>query len=240
VRFIQANAIALTVVAIQGAWLADSASARISTSTRRPGSLAAGAAAGSPASSVAGVQERGRILGRPSAPVTLVVFSDLQCPACLPFFLKALPALLPRWVTTGFVRLEYRSFETATRGPLEFIEEVSAADAAGAQNLEWAYVESFFEAQRPEDSEYVNAAFLEEIAARTPKLDRVAWQAHHADPRYQPQIVEDQRLAERHRIIGDPSFLIGRTRRTLRLFEPVAYSAATFARAFRSILRGRR
>ena len=142
-------------------------------------------------------------------------------------------------MTTGFVRLEYRSLETATLNPSEFIEEVSAADAAGAQNLEWPYVESFFEAQQPEGSEYVNAAFLEEIAARRPKLDRASWQSQRADPRFRRQIAEDQLLALRHGISRDPSFLIGRTKKILRPFEPAAYSAAAFARAFRSILHSR-
>jgi protein-disulfide isomerase len=193
----------------------------------------------SAASALARVGERGRVLGWQSAPVTLVVFSDLQCPACDPFFLQALPALLPRWVTTGKVRLEYRFLQTATRNRRELIEEASAADAAGAQNLEWPYVARFFEAQQPEGTEYVNASFLEQIAAETPKLDLAAWRAQRADPRYRREIIGDERLAARRNIVGTPDFLLGHTGKTLHRFEPPSYSAAPFARAFRAILRAR-
>jgi len=197
------------------------------------------AAGTSPALALARVAEQGRILGRPSAPVTMVVFSDLQCPICIPFFLEVLPALLPRWVLTGKVRLEYRSLETATRNRREFIEQESAANAAGAQNLQWPYVASFFEAQQPEGSEYVNAAFLQRIAARTPRLDLAAWQAQRAYPRYRRQFLADERLSERHQIWGTPSFLIGRTGKPLRTFDPPAYTVPPFVKAFRTILRGR-
>jgi protein-disulfide isomerase len=185
---------------------------------------------------LARVAEQGRILGHSSAPVTMVVFSDLQCPICIPFFLKVLPALLPRWVLTGKVRLEYRSVETATRNRREFIEQESAADAAGAQNLEWPYVASFFEDQQEEGSEYVNAGFLERIAARTPRLDRAAWEAQRANPRFQREILADERLSDRHRINGTPSFLIGRTGKPLRTFEPPAYNLPAFVKALRAIL----
>jgi protein-disulfide isomerase len=169
----------------------------------------------------------------------MVVFSDLQCPVCVPFFLKVLPALLPRWVLTGKVRLEYRSLETATRNRREFIEQESAANAAGAQNLEWPYVASFFEAQQPEGSEYVNAGFLERIAARTPRLDLGSWQAQRADPLYRRDFLADERLSERHQIWGTPSFLIGRTGKPLRTLDPPTYTVPPFVKAFRTILRGR-
>jgi protein-disulfide isomerase len=197
------------------------------------------AAGTSPALALARVTEQGRILGRPSAPITMVVFSDLQCPICIPFFLKVLPTLLPRWVLTGKVRLEYRSLETATRNRREFIEQESAADAAGAQNLEWPYVARFFEDQQEEGSEYVTTGFLERIAARTPRLDLGSWQAQRGNPRYRRQILADERLSERHRINGTPSFLIGRTGKPLRTFEPPAYNTPPFVKAFRAILRGR-
>jgi protein-disulfide isomerase len=197
------------------------------------------AAGARPALALARLAEQGRILGRPSAPITMVVFSDLQCPVCIPFFLKILPALLPRWVLTGKVRFEYRSLETATRNRREFIEQESAANAAGAQNLEWPFVESFFEAQQPEGREYVNAGFLERIAARTPRLDLGSWQAQRADSRYREEFLADERLSERHGIVGTPSFLIGRTGKPLRTFNPHGYSVPPFVKAFRTILRRR-
>jgi hypothetical protein len=122
---------------------------------------------------------------------------------------------------------------------VEFIEQESAANAAGAQNLEWPYVASFFEDQQQEGSEYVNVGFLERIAARTLGLDLGSWQAQRADPRYRREFLADERLSERHQIWGTPSFLIGRTGKPLRTFNPRGYNVPPFVKAFRTILRRR-
>jgi protein-disulfide isomerase len=189
--------------------------------------------------SLARVSEHGSILGRVDAPVTLVVFGDLQCPACDPFFLELLPKLLGRWVQTGRVRIEYRSLQTATRNRHEFVEEAIAASAAGAQGAEWLFVEAFLRAHGEEGTEYATEEFLDRLALQLPGLDVAKWKADRADPRHRAQVIADERLAGRHHIDGTPGFLLGRTGRTLHTFEPFAYSARVFDKAFVAVLRRR-
>jgi protein-disulfide isomerase len=194
------------------------------------------AQAGSP---LAHVPEQGKILGRAQAPVTLVVFSDLQCPPCGSFLLGTLPKLLDRWVLTGKVRLEYRSLQTATGSPQEFAKEAIAASAAGAQDAEWLFAEAFLRAQKEEGTEYATESFLDGIAAQIPGLDLAKWKVDRTDPRYRSQLRADAALAARHRLNGTPSFLLGRTGRRMRAFEPGSFAAREFAKGFEAVLRRR-
>lgn len=50
------------------------------------------------------------ILGDPDAPVTIVEFSDFQCPYCRSFFNETLPQLISDYVDTGKVKIVYRDF----------------------------------------------------------------------------------------------------------------------------------
>src|SRR3989441_5343555 len=54
------------------------------------------------------------VLGRADAPVTLVEFSDYQCPFCQRFFATTLPALKKDYVDTGKVRYVFRDFPLTT------------------------------------------------------------------------------------------------------------------------------
>jgi protein-disulfide isomerase len=62
-------------------------------------------------------------LGSPSAPITLEVYTDYQCPHCREFYLDVLPSLTKEFIATGKVRLIHRDFrlpqfqfsKTATR-----------------------------------------------------------------------------------------------------------------------------
>jgi protein-disulfide isomerase len=65
--------------------------------------------------------------GNPDAPVTIVEFSDFECPFCRRFFHETLPAIHRRYVDTGQVRLVFRDF------PLDDIHPRArkAAEAAG-------------------------------------------------------------------------------------------------------------
>jgi protein-disulfide isomerase len=48
--------------------------------------------------------------GSPSAPITLELYTDYQCPHCREFFLETLPYIIKDFVATGKVRLIHRDF----------------------------------------------------------------------------------------------------------------------------------
>jgi len=73
------------------------------------------------------------ILGNPDAPVTLVEFSDYQCPFCVKFSRKVYPKLKKKYIDTGKLRVVVRSM------PLSFHKlarkAAQAAYCAGEQGL---------------------------------------------------------------------------------------------------------
>lgn len=50
------------------------------------------------------------VFGDPSAPITLVEFSDFQCPYCHRFVKETLPLIEENYIKTGKVKLIYRDF----------------------------------------------------------------------------------------------------------------------------------
>jgi protein-disulfide isomerase len=48
--------------------------------------------------------------GSPSAPITLELYTDYQCPSCRNFYMEVLPPLISQYVATGKVRLIHRDF----------------------------------------------------------------------------------------------------------------------------------
>lgn len=51
-----------------------------------------------------------KVSGSPTAPITIELYTDYECPACRSFFLYVLPDLTKDFVTTGKVRLVHRDF----------------------------------------------------------------------------------------------------------------------------------
>ncbi|MEK6889470.1 MAG: thioredoxin domain-containing protein [Nanoarchaeota archaeon] len=54
------------------------------------------------------------VLGSPDAPVTIIEFSDYQCPYCERFWSQTLPLIKEQYIDTGKVKLIYRDY------PLDF------------------------------------------------------------------------------------------------------------------------
>lgn len=52
----------------------------------------------------------GKTMGNPSAPVTLQVFSDYECPSCKLFHDNTLPDIMRDYVATGKIYVVYRDF----------------------------------------------------------------------------------------------------------------------------------
>ena len=77
----------------------------------------------------------GYVLGRPDAPLTMVEFTDLQCPFCRQFILTSFDEIKKNWIDTGKLRYISRDF------PLDFhaqaMPAARAARCAGEQGKFW-------------------------------------------------------------------------------------------------------
>jgi protein-disulfide isomerase len=173
---------------------------------------------------IGGIPQSGNVLGNPNAPVTLKYFGDLECPICKEFTLGDLPTLIPKYVRTGKMKIEYHSMETATHEPETFRTQQIAALAAGKQNLGWYYIELFYHEQGEEDSGYVTESYLQGLAQQVPGLNLPSWSAARNEQVYAEQLKRDEQTVAQQGFTGTPSFLLGKTGGTLQQFKPESYN----------------
>jgi len=84
------------------------------------------------------------VLGDPKAPVTMIEYSDFQCPFCGRFYSQTEPPLKEQYVKTGKVRFIYRHF--AFLGP-ESKAAAEAVECAKDQSKFWEYHDAIFNAE---------------------------------------------------------------------------------------------
>ena len=59
---------------------------------------------------VSGVESGSYVKGDPEAPVTIMEFSDFQCPFCARFVSQTLPQIEEQYISTGKVKLVFKHF----------------------------------------------------------------------------------------------------------------------------------
>jgi protein-disulfide isomerase len=186
-----------------------------SSSPPKPGSAQATTTAQAISALLAGIPQNANTLGRPTAPVTLEWYGDLECPFCREFTLGTLPSIINQWVRSGKLKIEYLSMETATREPKVFQTQQVAALAAGMQNKMWNFIETFYHEQGEEDSGYVTEQYLHGLATQIPGLNVTLWSEDRYDPELATQVAAERQAATRARFRGTPTFLIGRSRENM-------------------------
>lgn len=86
------------------------------------------------------------IKGNPDAEITIVEFSDFQCPFCARFYEQTLPLIEQEYIDTGKVNLVYRDF------PLQIhrnaVPAHIASECADEQGQFWPYHDMLFEKQK--------------------------------------------------------------------------------------------
>lgn len=84
--------------------------------------------------------------GDPNAPITIIEFSDFECPFCGRFYSQTLDQLTKNYIDTGKVKLVYRDF------PLSFHpnaqKAAEAAECAKDQGKFWEMHDTIFENQQ--------------------------------------------------------------------------------------------
>jgi len=84
-------------------------------------------------------------LGDDNAPVTIIEFSDYQCPFCRRFWQDTFPQIIDQYVNTGKVKFVYRDLPLSIHADAQSAAE--AAECADDQGKYWQYHDKLFEEQ---------------------------------------------------------------------------------------------
>jgi len=183
----------------------------------------------------AGIPQHGIALGDPRAPVTLVEFGDLQCPACAQVATDTLPAIVSRYVRSGRATLEFRA--------LDFIgadsrRAASMALALAEQGRLWQFIELAYHNQGLENSGYVSDRYLRALAAAIPGVDYSRALAAGNAAAVRAQLEQARALARQAHIASTPAFELLRAGQPPRRFSPAGLDSASFRAALDAALAG--
>lgn len=154
---------------------------------------------------IGGIRQLDSRLGNDDAPVTISLFTDVQCPRCAGYQAEVIDPLIADQVRTGELKLEFRNFplglKPVTLGAI-------ASEAAAEQDRQWQYAELFLRNLDRVPERGVTEEYLEAIAAATPKLDTSAWEAALVDPEAAQRAEDDVELATELRLSADPALIV--------------------------------
>jgi len=173
---------------------------------KRPSDTVAGIGATTPKVDVSNIADDDPALGDPKAPVTIVEFSDFQCPFCGRFHKETEPKIIDNYVKTGKVRFVYRDF--AFLGA-ESSDAAMAADCANEQGKFWEYHDYLFARQSGENQGAFARERLKEFAAAL-NLDTSRFNSCLDGEKYRSEVEKDMNDARALGVNATPtSFLNG-------------------------------
>lgn len=147
-------------------------------------------------------------LGDKDAPVTIVEFSDYQCPFCRSFYNGAYQEIKEKYVNTGKVKIVFRDF------PLSFHEDAKpaalAAECAREQGGDKVYFQmhdKIFEGQVGGGTVAIPDSALEGYAQDL-GLDMTQFNSCVANEKYADEIAADAEAGKKAGVSGTPAFLV--------------------------------
>ncbi|HII72314.1 TPA: DsbA family protein [Candidatus Woesearchaeota archaeon] len=155
------------------------------------------------------------IKGDPDAPVTIVEFSDFECPYCGMFYQQAYQQILSEYVDEGLVKIVFRDY------PLPFHEDAQkaaeAAECAGDQGKFYDMHDMLFENQ---DSLSVSdlKKYAKELGLNTAKFNDCL-----DSGKYEEEVQMDAADGSAYGVSGTPAFFVnGRLMEGALPFDQIA------------------
>lgn len=143
-------------------------------------------------------------LGQARAPVTLVEFTDYQCPFCAQYMRETFPQIERDYIKTGKVRYVMRDFPIVGLHPQAF-KGHEAARCAGDQGKRWEMHRRLFADQKAMGPTELEAH------AQAIGLDLAKFRDCVRAEKYAAAIRKDLEEGNRVGVNGTPTFLLGRT-----------------------------
>jgi protein-disulfide isomerase len=152
---------------------------------------------------LARVPQRGTVLGKPSAPVTVFEFADLQCPYCANY----MQTLFADDVVPGKINMVLDTVWLLGDGSRW---AAHAAAAAAAQNKMWNFADAFYYNQGAEGSGYVTPGFIREIGSAVPGLNVNKMLVDSSSPATVTLLKAMHSFALNQEVVATPTFLVER------------------------------
>lgn len=149
------------------------------------------------------------VRGNQEAPITIIEFSDFQCPFCARFHVQTLPLLLENYIDSGKVKLVYRDFPIQNIHPNAMPAAV-AAECADEQGKYWQYHDKLFENQ----SQWAKLETTDVIALFSQyslemELNQEQFEACLTSGKYVNEIRNDLNDGREYGVTGTPGFFVG-------------------------------
>ena len=146
------------------------------------------------------------VIGNKDAKVTIIEFSDYQCPFCQRFFEQTLPQIDQEYIKTGKVKLVYKDFPLNAIHP-QAQKAAESANCALEQNKYWEYHDALFR-RGSEWSGNDKAVDVFKSIAKDLKLDTKKFDSCLDTSKYAAEISKDTAEGSAAGVTGTPAFFI--------------------------------
>jgi len=147
--------------------------------------------------------------GNPDASITIIEFSDFQCPFCAKFHKETLPLLEKNYISTGKVNFVYRDFPITSIHP-NAVPAALASECADDQGKFWEIHDMIFENQRiwqglqPSQSTNLFKEYAVEIGLNVDEFNSCV-----DSGKYLNEIQNDLNDGRVYGVTGTPGFFVG-------------------------------
>lgn len=152
-----------------------------------------------------GIEQRGGYLGPDDAETTITVFNDIQCTDCADYEVEVIDPLVEAYARTDEARLEFRHFSLA---PNDTTLAAIASEAAGLQERQWQYLDTFVRNQDAAGELGLDQDFLRQIAEAVPELDVDLWERDYESGEAEELVRADAMLAAELKLPAEPAVVV--------------------------------
>jgi len=175
------------------------------------------------------------ILGDKNAPITIIEFSDYECPFCKRHFTDTYPKLIKEYIDTGKARLVFRDFPLSFHDPMA-TKEAIAANCAKDQGGDKKYFEFHGEIfkRTTSNGNGLDDAKLKTIATDL-SLNMNSFNTCLTNKAMEDEVKKDIADGSAAGASGTPTFLIGKTTADGKVDGDLLIGAQPFA-AFQAVI----
>ncbi len=149
------------------------------------------------------------IIGNPDAPITIIEFSDFQCPFCARFYTQTLPLIYEEYIEPGKVKLVFRDFPIQGIHP-NAVPAAVASECANEQGKFKEMHDMLFEKQNEwSRQETADALSLFSQYATKIQLQQERFDSCLISGKYIEEIKKDLDDGRDYGVSGTPGFFVG-------------------------------